>query len=228
MAVGEYTELVESLLFIRLLMANLEKADLLLEQACNADPSVLADLFQLYRDRLKRLILLRMHPRLATRLDASDVLQETYIELSRRLPEYAKERKLPFFLWLRLLAGERLLHLQRMHLGAEMRTVYRELNLASAMPDASVWNLASQLAGEFTSADRNLIQAELRQKLVDALEQMEPNDREIVALRHFEELSTQEIAEVLQLTRSGVLKRYMRAIRRLRDVVFADQDFQTE
>ena len=84
-------------------MAESVDAESLIDRACAADPSVVADLFELYRDRLKRLGVLRMHPQLTARLDASDVLQETYLEYARRLPEYAKERKLPFFLWLRLL-----------------------------------------------------------------------------------------------------------------------------
>jgi RNA polymerase sigma-70 factor (ECF subfamily) len=208
-------------------MAEVDDSNLPVEQACAGSESAIAELFQHYRPRLKRLVLLRMSPRVSARLDASDVLQETYLEFARRLPEYAKHRKVPIFLWLRMLTGERLVHLQRMHLGAEKRTVYREFDLASQpMPDASVVNLASQLAGQFTSVDRNLIRDEVQRKLLDALQRMEFNDREIVAMRHFEELTTEEIAEVLGLTRSGVLKRYTRAIHRLRDSVIGDQDLQ--
>jgi RNA polymerase sigma-70 factor (ECF subfamily) len=149
--------------------------------------------------------------------------------MSRRLPEYAVDRKIPFFLWLRMLTSGRLQQLQRTHLGAEMRTAFREAGPSyPALADGSIFNIASHLAGDFTSVDRNLLKAEVQNKLTKALETMEEKDREIVGMRHFEELSTQEIAEVLGLTRSGVLKRYTRAIRRLREVVFADQEFQTE
>jgi RNA polymerase sigma-70 factor (ECF subfamily) len=210
-------------------MLGSDDADLLFEQALAGNESGVADLFEHYRPRLKRLVLLRMHPQLNARVDASDVLQETFIEMARRLPAYAQDRRMSFFLWLRWLTTERLHQLHRKHLGAEMRTVFRELTpISSAMPDGSVFNIASQLAGDFTSVDRNLIREEVHRKLLDALDQMDSKDREIVGMRHFEELSTEEIAEVLQLSRSGVLKRYMRAIRRLRDVVFADQDLQTE
>ena len=210
-------------------MLGSDDADFLFDQALAGNESGVVELFEHYRPRLKRLVLLRMHPQVQARLDASDVLQETFLEMVRRLPAYAENRRMPFFLWLRWLTSERLDQLHRKHLGAEMRTVFRELTpIASPVPDGSIFNIASQLAGDFTSVDRNLLKEEVHCKLMSALEQMEPKDREIVGMRHFEELSTEEIAEVLQLTRSGVLKRYMRAIRRLRDVVFADQDYQTE
>lgn len=210
-------------------MTELKETKTLIEQACAGDDSVVAELFERYRERLKRLVTLRMHPQMRSRLDASDVLQEAYIELARRLPKYAEEREIPFFVWLRMIATDSLKQLQRKHLRAEKRTAYREVDLAS-MPlnDASILNLASQLAGQFTSVDRNLIKEEVQRKLMDALDRMEVNDREIVAMRHFEELSTQEIAELVGLTRSGVLKRYTRAIERLQESVLGDTEFQAE
>lgn len=210
-------------------MADLKDTNSLIEKACAGDDSVVAELFELYRERLKRLISLRMHPQMKSRLDASDVLQDAYIELARQLPKYAEEKEIPFFVWLRMIVVDSLKRLQRQHLKAEKRTAYREVDLAS-MPvsDASVLNLASQLAGQFTSVDRNLIKEEIQRKLMDALERMEVNDREIVAMRHFEELSTQEIAELVGLTRSGVLKRYTRAIERLQESVLGDTNFQSE
>ncbi len=210
-------------------MLGSDDENLLFDQALTGDESGVAELFEHYRPRLKRLVLLRMYPQVQARLDASDVLQETFLEMARRLPAYAEDCRMPFFLWLRWLTIERLDQLHRKHLGAEMRTVFREFSQPSpAVPDASIFNIASQLAGDFTSVDRNLLKEEVQRKLIGALEQMESKDREIVGMRHFEELSTDEIAELLQLTRSGVLKRYTRAIRRLRDIVFADQDFQSE
>ena len=207
----------------------MNEVDELIDQACGGNEAAVAELFVRFRPQLKRLVLMRMHPRLGTRLDASDVLQETYLELARRLPEYAKERKIPFFLWLRLLTGQRLNQMQRMHLGAEKRTVYRELGLASFPEiDASDFNLASQLAGHFTSVDRTLIREEVQVKLMHAVQGLDANDRELLEMRHFEELSTPEIAAVLGLTRSGVLKRYTRAIRRLQQAVFGDSDLQVE
>ena len=197
-----------------------EQARILVEAALSGNEAAAAELFDLYRPRLKRLVLLRMHPRLQSRVDASDVLQDTYLELSRRLSEYGQRHEIPFYLWLRMLAGKQLTHLHRKHLKAEMRTAFREVNLnAMSVPDASVLNLASHLAGEFTSVDRGLIRDELYVKLLETINDMQESDREIVAMRNFEELSTEEIATVLGLTRSGVLKRYTRAIRRLRDSI---------
>lgn len=206
-----------------------EHAKLLVEAALSGDEASVAELFELYRPRLKRLVLLRMHPRLQARIDASDVVQDTYLELSRRLSEYGQSHEIPFYLWLRMLAGKQLTHLHRKHLKAEMRTAFREVNLnVMPVPDASVMNLASHLAGEFTSVDRGLIRDELYLKLLETLNDMQDSDREIVAMRNFEELSTEEIATVLGLTRSGVLKRYTRAIRRLRDSIVDQHDSQTE
>ncbi len=202
-------------------------AEDLKSRVSSGNESVAGELFEAYRPRLRRLVSLRMHPRLQSRVDASDVLQEVYLEVARRFPDYASDQEIPFFLWLRMLTGKHLIALQRKHLGAEKRTALREIPLVTDhMPNASVANLASHLAGSFTSVDRRLIHDELFAKLLKTLEDVQPEDREIIAMRHFEELSTSEIATVLGLTRSGVLKRYTRAIRRLRVAAFGDQDIQ--
>ncbi len=159
----------------------------------------------------------------APRCDASDVLQESYVELARRLPAYCPGNDLPFFLWLRMITGERLAKLHRRHLGAAKRDVNREIPLHShTTPEASSVFLASHLAGQFTSVDRNLLREEMHQRLTMALDAMEEHDREVLALRHFEELSTEETAMVLGLTRSGVLKRYTKALKRLHQVMATD------
>jgi RNA polymerase sigma-70 factor (ECF subfamily) len=206
-----------------------EDLDLLVDTARRGDEQALAVLFERYRARLTKLILVRMDARVQARIDVSDVLQDAFVEAARKLPEYGKEAKIPFFLWLRMIAGERLIQLHRMHLGAAKRDAQRQVSLhGGLMPEASSMFLASQLAGQFTSADRNLIRAEIQQKLQDALDRMDPGDREVIAMRHFEELTTDEIAIVLQLTRSGVLKRYTRAIRRLRAAIRDDSDLKLE
>lgn len=206
-------------------MSEANNTDELIEKAAQGDESAMAELFLRHRERLKRLVLFRMHDRLKSRLDASDVLQEAFIEAARRLPEYSRDRQVPIFLWLRRLTGERLKHLQRMHLGAEKRTVFRELAMdGSFEQDASVMGLASRLAGQFTSVHRNLLREEVQLKLIEALNQMDPDDCDIIAMRHFEELSTEEVSQVLGITRSGVLKRYTRALRKLRSSVVGDSD----
>jgi len=160
---------------------------------------------------------LRMDHRLPARIDASDVLQEAYLDLARELPQYAEQRKFPFFLWLRLVTGQRLAQVHRKHLGAAMRKVDLEVSLyRKALPQVSTFFLASQLMGTFTSVSQQAIRAETQVKLQEALNAMDTDDREIVALRHFEELSNEEIAQVLGLTKSAASKRYMRAMRRLK------------
>ncbi len=204
-----------------------EDPDLLITKACGGDEQALAELFERYRGRLKNLVLLRLDPRVQSRIDASDVVQDAFVDAARKMPEYGKESKIPFFLWLRMIAGERLIQLHRMHLNTAKREAYREVSLQGGpMPEASSIFLASQLVGQFTSADRNLIRSEIQQKLQDALNKMEPDDREVVAMRHFEELTTEEMASVLGLTRSGVLKRYTRAVKRLREAIGGDSDLR--
>lgn len=187
-------------------------------KACDGDEQALAQLFERHRDRLRKLVLLRLNQLVQSRFDASDVVQDAFVEASRKLSDFGKETKLPFFLWLRKITGEQLIQLHRKHLGTAKRNAHREISLhGSFLPEVSPGFLASQLAGQVTSVDRNLIHVEIQQQLKDILNKMASDDREIIAMRHFEELSVGEIATVLGLTRSGVLKRYTRALKRLRE-----------
>ncbi len=196
----------------------------LIERAQAGDEQALADLFNSYKERLSRMIRLRLDQRVKSRIDEDDVLQDVFIELTRRLREYSQATELPFFLWLRLTTGEILIDLHRKHLGAEMRTVHRELRIHRKVPNASTFFLASKLAGQFTSVDRNLIREEVLQKLENAINQMDEGDREVLAMRHFEELSADDIAITLGLTRSGVLKRLTRSLRKLREAIRSETD----
>ena len=194
--------------------------------AIAGDDAALATVFEEFRPRLRKMVLLRMDPRIRRRVDASDVLQEAYVDLARRLPEYAGKTEIPFFLWVRFITGTRLDQIHRAHLGAAMRDAGREVSIGQGQfPGASTLMLASQLAGEFTAADERLIHAEIQEKLEQALNAMDDHDREILALRHFEEMSTEEIAAVVGLTRSGVLKRHTRAVRRLGDAIKGRSEF---
>jgi RNA polymerase sigma-70 factor (ECF subfamily) len=187
-----------------------------LAEAIGGDSDSFAKLFEQYRPRLRRMVDLRMDARARARFDASDVLQEAFVEAARALPKYAeKSDKMPFFLWLRLVTGDRLAKFHRRHLGTQKRDANRDARLVAEGPEASSIYLASQLAGEFTSVDHNLKQEEARQQLEAALASMDEKDREVIAMRHYEELSTEEIAIVLEMTKSGVLKRYARALRKL-------------
>ncbi|MEO1524385.1 MAG: sigma-70 family RNA polymerase sigma factor [Planctomycetota bacterium] len=176
-------------------------------------------LFDLHRERLRRLIQVRLDPRLAGRLDPSDVLQEVYVDLHTRLHEY-EETDLPFFLWLRLKIGHRLIDLHRFHLGAEKRSVGREISLHDGpLPVASTASLASQLMGRLTSASKAVIRAEAQLKVQNALNSMDEIDREVLVLRHFEDLTNSEVATVLSISQNAASNRYIRALRRLKDVL---------
>ena len=126
--------------------------DDLLRRAGAGDPAALGSLLEGHRRRLRRMVKLRLDPRLQGRIDPSDVLQEAYLEASRRLAEYLRDPKLPFFLWLRFLTGQKLLALRRQHLGTQARDAGREVSLFhGAMPEASSACLAAQLMGKITA-----------------------------------------------------------------------------
>jgi RNA polymerase sigma-70 factor (ECF subfamily) len=192
----------------------------LLRSAAAGDDPALASLWQRHRPRLRRMIQLRLDRRLRRRVDPSDILQEAYIDLAARLPDYARERPMPIFLWIRLVVGQRLTQVHRRHLGTARRDAGREVPLHSgALPQASSASKAAQLVGRFTSASRAAARAEQRLRLEQALDDMDAIDREIIALRHFEELSNAEAAQVLSLTKAAASKRYVRALTRLQSIL---------
>lgn len=192
----------------------------LLTRAAGGDEAALNELFGRYRERLKRMVRLRLNRRLAGRVDDSDVLQEAFLEASRKLGDYLKDRPLPFFLWLRHLTGQKLIEVHRRHLGAEMRDAGREVSLhRGALPAANSMSLAAQLLGRLTSPSQAAVKAEMRIKLQHALNNLDPDDREILALRHFEQLSNVEAAQVLEIETSAASKRYLRALARLQKIL---------
>src|SRR5262249_34893460 len=141
--------------------ADLSDPDDLLRNARAGDERALAALFTHYRERLKRMVRLRLDRRLSGRVDASDVLQEAYLEVHQRFAEWAAKRELPFFLWLRLVTGQKLTDCHRHHLGAQMRDAGQEVSLyRGALPQASSASLAAHLLGRLTSASKAAIRAE--------------------------------------------------------------------
>ena len=176
-----------------------------------------------HRDRLRRMVALRLDRRLQGRVDPSDVIQEAYLEAARRLPEYLREpRPMPVFLWLRFLSSQSLQAVHRKHLGVMARDAGREISIdAGRMPQASSAALAAQLLGHDTRASEAVIRVERRLRLEQALNQMEPLDREVLALRHFEQLSNSESARVLGLKETTTTKRYIRALRKLKEILNA-------
>ncbi len=181
------------------------------------DREAMNSLLRRYRDRLRRMVEMRLDARLQARFDASDVVQEAYVEVAERMGEYLRDPKLPLFLWLRLVVGERLMKLHRHHLGTQMRDAGREISLFhGALPAASSAALAAQLLGRHTSPTQAAVRAERALRLQDALNALEPIDREILSLRHFEELTAAETARVLGIEESAAAKRYFRALERLK------------
>jgi RNA polymerase sigma-70 factor (ECF subfamily) len=178
------------------------------------------DLFFRHRDRLRRMVQLRMDRRLQGRLDPSDVLQESYLEFARCLAQYLQNPELPFFLWLRCLTGRKLQALHRHHLGTRARDAGRELSLhRGALPQASSVSLAAQLLGRYTTPSHAAIRAELQIRVQEALNSMDPIDREVLALRHYEQLTNTETAQVLGLSEAAASNRFVRALKRLKSIL---------
>jgi RNA polymerase sigma-70 factor (ECF subfamily) len=192
----------------------------LLRRAGGGDQAALAELFAHYREQLRRMVRLRLDRRLSGRIDPSDVLQEAYLDVAKRAPEYAANPTMPLYLWLRFLTGQRLLAMHRQHLGTQMRDAGQEVSLyRGALPEATSASLAAHLLGRLTSPTQAAMRAEMQIRLQEALNSMDSIDREILTLRHFEELNNSDVADVLGLQKAAASNRYIRALKRLKDVV---------
>jgi RNA polymerase sigma-70 factor (ECF subfamily) len=199
-----------------------DRTDSILGSARDGDRRALDELFARHHDRLRRMVDLRLDRRLRGRLDPSDVLQEAYVEVVSRVDDYLRDPKLPPFLWLRLIVGERLTRLHRHHLGVQARDAGREISFhRHPVPAASSAALAAQLLGRHTSPSHAAIRAERMMRVQEALASLDPIDREAVALRHFEQLSRAEAAQVLGISEAAAAKRYIRALKRLEGVLAA-------
>jgi RNA polymerase sigma-70 factor (ECF subfamily) len=192
----------------------------LVDQAAAGDDRAWSALIARYRDRLRQVVALRMDRRLQGRVDPSDVIQEACLVASKQISIYAANPRLPFYLWLRWIARQRLIDQQRRHLGAQIRGVNREAPLFhAAWPEATSEVLAAQLLGRLGTPSQEAIRIEQTVALQDAFNSLEAIDREILALRHFEQLSNGEAAVVLGIDKSAASKRYIRALRRLKDAL---------
>ena len=190
----------------------------LVASAVEGDSAAMGELFLRYRQRLRGMLQLRLDRRLLGRVDPSDVLQETFAEASGRLAEYARNPSMPFYLWLRFLTVQQLLQHHRRHLGTQKRN--RELEVAGrAGPDASAMSLAEQVVGTLTTPTQAAVRSERAARLAAALEAMDATDREVIVLRHFEELTNNQAAQVLGITKAACSKRYIRALGRLEEMI---------
>jgi RNA polymerase sigma-70 factor, ECF subfamily len=194
--------------------------DELLSRAEQGDSQALGELFERHRNRLHRMVQMRLDSRLQGRIDPSDVLQEAYFEFSRSLKEYLRNPEIPFFLWLRFITGRKLQALHRHHLGTKIRDAGRDVSLQrGALPQASSQTLAAQLMGRFTSPSQAAARAELQLRVQEALNGLEPLDRELLALRHFEQLTNAEAAQVLEISEAAAGSRFVRALKRLKKIL---------
>src|SRR6266852_601735 len=193
--------------------------DDLLEAARKGDENALAVLVERHRDRLERMVRLRMDRRLQGRVDPADVVQEAYLAVRGKFPQYSADARLPFFLWLRLEVGQKLVDVHRFHLATKMRDAGREVSLhRGALPEVTSLSLAEHLLGRLTTASQAAMRVELKLRVQEALNSMDSQDREVLILRHFEELSNAEAAQVLGIKPSAAVNRYVRALKRLKDV----------
>jgi RNA polymerase sigma-70 factor (ECF subfamily) len=191
----------------------------LLYAARNGDEGALAVLVERYRDRLERMVGLRMDRRLQGRVDPADVVQDAYLAVRVKFPQYSAEPRLPFFLWLRLEVGQKLVDIHRFHLGTKMRDAGQEVSLhRGALPQVTSLSLAEHLLGKLTTASHAAMRVELKLRVQEALNSMDPHDHEVLILRHFEELSNAEAAQILGIKPSAAVNRYVRALKRLKDV----------
>jgi RNA polymerase sigma-70 factor, ECF subfamily len=191
----------------------------LLDAAGHGDEGALAILVERHRDRLERMVGLRMDRRLQGRVDPADVVQEAYLAVRRKFPQYSTDPRLPFFLWLRLEVGQKLIDVHRFHLGTQMRDAGQEVSLhRGALPQVTSLSLVEHLLGKLTTASHAAQRVELKLRVQEALNSMDPQDREVLILRHFEELSNAEAAQVLGIKPSAAVNRYVRALKRLKDV----------
>lgn len=192
----------------------------LLARAKAGQPQALGELLQSYRDQLVRIVKFRMDPRLRGRLDADDVVQEAYIEAAQRFQDYTENQEMPFFLWLRFITVQKLFQLHRKHLGVKARDAGKEISIfAGPHPQATSAVLAAHLLGKHTSPSIAAMRAEATMRIENALNSMSDVDREVLALRRFERLQNEEVAKLLNISKTAASNRYIRALERLRQAV---------
>lgn len=202
--------------------------DALARRVRAGEESALAEAFAQHRARLYRMLQFRIDPRLRVRLDADDVLQDAYLAAAQRLRHFEGESGASLFVWLRMIAQQTLLDAQRRHYGAQARNAKREVALQGSDGTSTTSSLAARLVGQLTSPTQAVRRAELSAQLIAALDQMDTIDRDVLALRHFEELTNQEVALELGIEQKAASIRYVRALRRLGNVLDSIPEFQQQ
>jgi RNA polymerase sigma-70 factor, ECF subfamily len=197
-----------------------EKTQDLLAEARIGDVGAINRLMERHRDSLRRIVQLRLDQQIQRRIDVSDIVQEVLVEANRRLQDYLAQPVMPYHLWLRQIAQDRIIDAHRRHRASAKRSVDRERPLAiPAADDHSTMELAAQLAGRELTPAAAATQAEMAKLVEAAIAKLPDQDCEIIIMRHYEQLSNQEIAQALGLTEPAASMRYLRAIRRLKELM---------
>jgi RNA polymerase sigma-70 factor, ECF subfamily len=203
-----------------LMWPDAEKTQDLLADAKGGDPEAVNRLMDRHRDSLRRMVQLRLDQRIQRRIDVSDIVQDVLVEANRRLQDYLDQPGMPYHLWLRQIAQDRIIDAHRRHRASAKRSVDRERPLAiPAAGDHSTMELAAQLAGRDLTPAAAATQAEMARLVEAAIAKLPDQDCEIIIMRHYEQLSNQEIAQALGLTEPAASMRYLRAIRRLKELM---------
>jgi RNA polymerase sigma-70 factor (ECF subfamily) len=194
-----------------------EKTRSLLDRVEKGEAAAVDDLLAGHREPLRRAVELRLDPALARRVDASDIVQDVLLEANRRLREYLQNPTMPFHIWLRHLAKDRLIDAHRFHRKAQRRSLDREQAIQPpAWAQSSSIQLIAQLLDPEKTPATAAVQQELERKLQSAVAELDDADREVILMRHYEGLGNQEVAAALELTEAAASMRYLRALRRLR------------
>ena len=190
--------------------------DGLIGRAREGDETARDELLGRYRARLQRMVAMRIDPRMSARLDPSDVVQEALQDASRRLPDYLDGPQRPFYAWLRQITWDRLVDVHRRHIDAQKRSVKHEHPWTPNLNDESVFDLATNLVASSINPSRRMMNAEMQTRVRAALKKLAADDREILVMRHLEQLEVHEIADVLGISETNVTTRHLRALQRLR------------
>lgn len=213
----------------RRMTSSADEHDELVQRVAQGDEAALARLFSYERERLWRIVNFRLDRRLQGRVDADDVLQEAYLNAVQRMDRFLHDHPRSFFIWMRMIVTQTLIDVHRRHLGAQKRDASRDMSIQGRWSVSSTsYSLSFHLLGHLTSPSQAALRTELSEQIDLALSGMSQIDREVLALRHFEELSNLETAQLLGLSEQAASLRYIRAISRLRNVLEAIPGFFNE
>ena len=191
----------------------------LLRLAANGDVSALGVLFERYAPKLRRLVSRHLDPRLVTRIDVSDVIQEVHIELSKRIDEFSRERAVTLYHWMCFITKQKVAELERHHMYAQIRDVRREVPLHKFSSGNSSIALATHLISQISSPSSVVSKGEVARLVQQAIESLEPDGRDAIVMRHVNQLRTEQAAELLEISQATFRQRYFRALRRLRKIL---------